>query len=341
MPALDALTRYAPSAGRSARDINFENAVRFRAKKADADLLNPGMPSVNRAPGWDAFDGGLDRGAQDAGDEGMGFSVNMSGIGQPGGGSVGSVDPFGQTRRGIAGNMALGDYADRSKATALSMRALSAQARLGEDAAQEADWKDDPYQKESETEDMLKRAGSIGEFQRGQAVKDAANAGNVYHAGQPARRAAQYDSLQTAREMFPFGKESTELQKAQLEAGAKIREAETNRARERSQGLRSLVDLAKARTGVPQDVNDPSGATEGGFLGFGGHPKQVPNPAYDDLTDSMRAAYDVLQVPNPDAPQASGGKTMSSADLAAFAQQNRMTVQEAAALAQQHGWTVR
>jgi hypothetical protein len=54
----------------------------------------------------------------------------------------------------------------------------------------------------------------------------------------------------------------------------------------------------------------------------------------------MRAAYDVLGVEQPGA-DGDGGKVMSQDDLLAFAQQNGMKPEEAAALAQRYGWTVR
>ncbi len=77
MPAFESLSR------RSAGDINFENAVREREARAEANLMNPGMPQVNVSPGWDALFGGLRRTDETARARGMTSRVDLTGIGAP------------------------------------------------------------------------------------------------------------------------------------------------------------------------------------------------------------------------------------------------------------------
>jgi hypothetical protein len=83
LAALDALNTaaWSPIAGRSARDINFENSVHERNRRVNASLENPAL-----APGdgqWDAFWGGVDRTRDAAADEGKGFGINFAGFGRP------------------------------------------------------------------------------------------------------------------------------------------------------------------------------------------------------------------------------------------------------------------
>lgn len=221
------------------------------------------------------------------------------------------------------------------------MRILNAQARMAEGAAADADWADDPYRQRQQTSQALERQGAVNEFGRGEQVKDAANVGAAFQAGEGGRRMADYEARNRAREMYPFSKEKASVDTAQIEASGKIRESETNRARESSAGLKALSDLARTRSTVPPEIDDPAGEKTGGMFGFGAKPKRVPNPAYGDLTDSLRVAQSVIGQGRSAATTDVAGKVMSQDDLMAFAQSNQMDPAEAAALAKQHGWTIR
>lgn len=339
----DALGRNTYMAQR-ARDRRFDETVNRSPSRA------VGGPDLG--PGWDALFESINDNAETAAAQGKRSSVNLTGIantsspaigsgGRPGGGSQMGTDAM--TARSIDTNRALSDDADRFNRNRASLRILEAQARQSEDDAFESDWRDDPYRQRQATGQALERQGSINEFGRGEQVKDAAHAGTVFQAGEPARRMADYEALGRARERYPFSKEKAEVDKAQIEAGAKVREAETNRARESSAGLRALSDLAKTRSTVPPEIDDPAGGQTGGFFGMGAKPKRVPNPAYGDLSDSLRVAQSVIGGQNRGGAATTdvAGKVMSQDDLLAFAESNKMDPADAAALAKQHGWTVR
>lgn len=326
---------------------------RARDRRFEASATG-GMPRAIGGPApdpaWDAFFGAIEDKGTAANAAGKSFGVDL--VGRGGGGGIGALRtaalPQGdtpmddQSGRSIRHNQMLTEMTDRSRRSDASMRILNAQARMSENAASESDWADDPYKRRSDTADALERQGTVNEFGRGEQVKDAANTGSVFAAGEPGRRMADWEARGRAREMYPFSKEKAAVDTAQIEASGKIREAETNRARESSAGLKALSDLARTRSTVPPDIDDPSGEKTGGFLGYGAKPKRIPNPAYGDLTDSLRVAQSVIGGGHGGAGTTDGaGKVMSQDDLLAFAESNRMDPAEAAALAKQHGWTIR
>lgn len=68
--------------GRSAEDINFENADEARQKRVAYNLAHPGdIQTVLPDPKWDAFWGGLDRAKDTAEANGLNFRVNLGGFG--------------------------------------------------------------------------------------------------------------------------------------------------------------------------------------------------------------------------------------------------------------------
>jgi hypothetical protein len=129
------MARYASMAGRSARDIQFENAVNYRKEKADADVLNPGMPNVLVDPGWDAYYGGLERAQQTAADNGMSFRVQSAGLGAPAPGGGGPYSPA--DAQTIAANERLGADTDRFRLGQAAIGQAEAQKQAMIDASAE------------------------------------------------------------------------------------------------------------------------------------------------------------------------------------------------------------
>lgn len=127
----------------NATQRNFGALQRERQRRIGRSLegeMPIGSLAVTGDPGWDAFFGALHDKEDAANAEGMGFRANLADVGRfdeptQGGGRLTATD-----RAGIAGNVALANYADQSGAQGMARDAYRSQ-RLGQiaDELQQSD----------------------------------------------------------------------------------------------------------------------------------------------------------------------------------------------------------
>lgn len=335
------------AANGDAANSNFALMERARQKRI-AQSMQPGAPIGGPLPDprWDALFQAIDDKADRAGDYGLGFKTSFSpGLSSVGGGApaprkVGGLDmPSGPVMYGspeflfqqaAINKLNPSDNIDHASREA-GLRILEDQAQLADQRASDAVFARDPYRNQQDTDLAIARRGSINDFNRQQAIKDETNKAAVYQAGEPLRNVQDFEHDREQRENFPYTKEYAGMEEARFNADAKQREAQTNAARVRSQGLRTLGELARQESTLPRMV---PGAT----------PKDpmVPNPALDALHSAISDARATIFPDGQEAPQQGGGKVMSEQDLADFvASTPGMSPERARALAAQHGWTIR
>lgn len=327
---------------------NFALQQRAREKRlastlSGSDGRSIGGPGVD--PAWDAFFQAIDDKADRAGDYGLGFKTSFSpGLSSVGGAAaaprkVGGLDmPTGPVMYGspeflfqqaAINKLNPSDNIDHASREA-GLRILQDQADVADQRASDAAFARDPYRNQQDTDLAIARQGSLNDFNRAQAIKDETNKAAVYQAGEPLRNVQDFEHDREQRENFPYTKEYAGMEEARFNADAKQREAQTNAARVRSQGLRTLGELARQESTLPRMV---AGAT----------PKDpmIPNPALDALHSAIEDARSTVFPDGQGAPQ-EGGKVMSEQDLADFvASTPGMSPERARALAAQHGWTIR
>ena len=183
------------------------------------------------------------------------------------------------------------------------------------------------------------RVAERGDVVRSENLKNARTAGDAaaetatrtYFGTEPIRQDQRFESDALARDK---GYYDPAVQAARIKGVADVNKAALDKDREQAAALKAYSDLVKTQAGISPTISEKDPNT--GFFGWGQKTIEKPNPQYAAGEQAIKDTRQVLGI--HDQPQ---GQSISQDELAAFAQENGMSVDEAAKLAQQHGYTVR